>query len=350
MGVQAHRLKNFDFVRLLAAFLVFFSHQQALSGRDEISVIDAQSLGGVGVMMFFTISGFLIARCWTHDPHLGRFAAKRLLRIWPAYAAVILLTVFVLGPAVTSLPARQYFDEAGTWQYLRNLLFEEHRRLPGVFETNLYPFVVNGSLWTIAFELMCYVLLAAAGLLGLMRSRWALEVLMLTLVVAYAGLDTRGETVRAVFDLGHTGSYLYEFSLYFFGGACYYRAGIAQRRQLALRLVLVAWPLSVLAFLAFRLQLSLWLALVPTVLWVGTASWPVLRRMGRYGDFSYGIYLYAFPVQQTLISLLHERMAWWPMLVAVLSVVVLCGYLSWHLLEKRLLQLKPQQRLQSHPA
>ena len=97
---------NFDFVRVAAALAVVASHQFALTGHAEPVLFGLHSLGGMGVLVFFSVSGFLVAQSWDADPHVGRFAARRLLRIWPAFALVILLAALVWGPLMSALPAR----------------------------------------------------------------------------------------------------------------------------------------------------------------------------------------------------------------------------------------------------
>jgi len=149
---------NFDFVRLLAATLVFLSHQHVLTGHGELLLLPGLSAGAVGVGVFFAVSGFLVTQSWMRDPHLVRFAVKRLLRIWPGLAVAVFLTVFVVGSAATSLPLGDFLSSRATYDYFNILRFKIYYVLPGVFEGNPYPRGVNGSLWTIPIEVQWYVI------------------------------------------------------------------------------------------------------------------------------------------------------------------------------------------------
>lgn len=103
MQDSLHKQNNFDFIRVVAALCVVCSHQFALNGLREPSVLNVHSLGGFGVLLFFSISGFLVMQSWAADPNVFRFGARRFLRIWPGFAVVITLTALVLGPCISTL-------------------------------------------------------------------------------------------------------------------------------------------------------------------------------------------------------------------------------------------------------
>ena len=166
------RGNNFDVLRLLAASLVLFSHSYALTDNAEpFAEISGWTFGEVGVVMFFAMSGFLIAKSWSDRPQLVPFAVKRALRILPALVVAVSVTVFVIGPLFTTLPLSSYFSDPVTWLYLVrcSLLITFFGTLPGVFEDNPYPDAVNGSLWTLPVEACCYAMAAMLGTLGLLR-------------------------------------------------------------------------------------------------------------------------------------------------------------------------------------
>ena len=141
-----HPKNNFDFVRILAALCVLYSHQHALWGLREPSVLNAHSLGGFGVLVFFSISGFLVAQSWQADPSIWRFAAKRLLRVWPGLAVAILFAALVLGPWVSALPLREYYAHPLIPEYLLNLRFVVRDALPLQFTGSAIAGAVNGAL------------------------------------------------------------------------------------------------------------------------------------------------------------------------------------------------------------
>ena len=168
------RQNNFNALRLIAAVMVLVSHCFALTNRPEpLATISHESFGELGVSIFFAISGFLIARSWSGDPAIPRFAAKRGLRLMPGLIVAVLLTALVLGPAVTTLSPSRYFGDIGVYRYIakNSVLDTVNGRLPGVFVHNVYPDAVNGSLWTLPVEALAYVAAAVIGVMGALRGR-----------------------------------------------------------------------------------------------------------------------------------------------------------------------------------
>ena len=170
-AASSQHSNNFDAIRIAAALAVLVSHHYALTAQAEPSFLGLHTWGGTAVIVFFVISGYLVTSSWYNDPSALRFAQRRILRIWPALAVVVVLTAYGLGAWVTSLPLMEYWKHRATLDYLLNIKLNVHYVLPGVFESNPYPRGVNGSLWTIPLEVRCYVVMALAGLLGLMRYR-----------------------------------------------------------------------------------------------------------------------------------------------------------------------------------
>lgn len=340
MPSPEHHHNNFDFVRVVAAFCVIVSHQFALAGLREPSVLNVHSLGGFGVLVFFSISGYLVSRSWDADPHALRFLVKRFLRIWPGLAVVVVLAAFVLGPLVSNLPLRDYYSHPLIWEYLKNLQFNLRDELPLSFVGNALPGAVNGSMWTIPIEVKCYGLLGLLGVVGLLNCRWLITFLTTMTVVAYAVLEPRGDKMMAMMSLRPEQRFVLEFGLFFFAGVMFHKLDIefsAKRQRWALALCLSG---ALLAYSLHRPFLALWLAIPMTILLVGTASTAFIRRAGRFGDVSYGLYLYAFPVQQTLFWMYKDRLSWWMLLVLVSATTLGLAFASWHLVEKMALRLK----------
>jgi len=191
--IQAAEIRNnnFDFLRLLAAFMVLYSHQYPLLGRESPYIPRLAdnwglSFGSLGVAIFFTISGYLVTQSWIHDPHIGRYLAKRLLRVWPGLAVVTLIAAFVVGPMVSSLTPHDYFHDSRTWNYLRALHLKIIFSLPGVFEENPFPNAVNGSLWTIRIEFRWYLYLLAFGMATyIIRPKWRRIIFLVSITVGF---------------------------------------------------------------------------------------------------------------------------------------------------------------------
>ena len=164
----------FDVLRLAAAMAVLLSHCYPLTGREEpVARVVGETLGDLGVSVFFAISGFLVARSGAHSPGLRPFAAKRALRLLPALIVCVWLLALVLGPLLTTLSPGDYLTTPQTLIYpLRSsVLITFAGRLPGVFEHNPFIGAVDGSLWTLPLEACCYVMVAVLGVLALLHRR-----------------------------------------------------------------------------------------------------------------------------------------------------------------------------------
>lgn len=333
---QRHSLNNFDAIRLLAAGMVLCSHEFALTGRVEPHPFGLVKLGTLGVLVFFSVSGYLVAQSWANDPHPLRFAARRMLRVWPGLAAVTCVAAWLVGPLVSTWPLRDYFLSPETWSYFSQLYFVVQPHLPGVFEHSPFP-VVNGSLWTIPIELRWYGVLLLAGVCGLLRRR--ARYLLLTLVLCYAAY------VFLLYDVQHNPRAFFlgpdfgcEYGAFFcYGAVLFHFRDTGQHHPWRL--------LAGLALLAAILgacrhgYASLFVLLPFAVIRVGEWSTPVLRHLGRHGDFSYGIYIYAFMVQKSLIQWLGPDHLYGLMLLSGACTLAF-AVLSWHLVERPMLNLK----------
>ncbi|HEY0199938.1 MAG TPA: acyltransferase [Rhodanobacter sp.] len=333
-SIQDHgQLNNFDGLRLLAALLVLFSHQFVFLGRLEPSPA-GDSLGMIAVMIFFVISGYLVTESWYRDPHLTRFALRRLLRLWPALA-VATVAIALISAFITTLPAHEYFGSATRKFIIANTQFRTIYQLPGVFDVtpaNASLSAVNGSWWTIPVEARCYVYLAVLGAIGL-RRRW-LSVLASTLVVLMYVKTLPGHSRADPFD-----NFCFFYVAFFMTGVCarQYEVGL-RRARIPLLCAGVACLLA--AALFDQPRLGEWVVIAPLTLLIGNRSTPVIRSAGRFGDLSYGIYLYAYFLQQVVVK-------FWPgpaplagsLVLATLATVTL-AWLSWHAVEAPALRLK----------
>jgi peptidoglycan/LPS O-acetylase OafA/YrhL len=332
-GSARRRANNFDALRLLAALAVLVSHGFALAGEPQPKV-GSQDLGTIGVYVFFGISGFLIAQSWTIEPSFWRYLAKRALRIMPALVVVLLFTVLMLGPIFTTVTAGEYFSRADTWTYLlRNSVLTTAGELPGVFVDNTYPRQVNGSLWTLAPESWAYLGVAFLGVTGVLRRSWvapAVAALLLAVPHDPTGLIPWPKEIWLLqaFAIG-TCLYLLRERIPWHGGVALILLAafaIAPSEGLQLKLVVVAVPYAAV-YLAYR----------------GPAA---LRRLTTRGDFSYGIYLYAWPVGQAVAA------AWTGIgataLIALsLPLTYLLAVGSWHYVERPALSLKNSLRVRT---
>jgi peptidoglycan/LPS O-acetylase OafA/YrhL len=177
------RENNFDLVRLGAAAMVVVSHSWSLTGRPEPWLL-GDTLSGLGVVVFFAISGFLIARSWDLDRRVHAYVVKRFLRLWPALAVVVLVSALVVGPLAAHRPFHPYLASGTTTYIASNLALSTRNGIPGTFPYNPTAGSLTGTLWTLPVEVKAYALLLLLAFLGLVRRPLAL----LALVAALAGV------------------------------------------------------------------------------------------------------------------------------------------------------------------
>ena len=340
---------NFDFLRLFAAGLVLISHLSTLSGTKDdrlLILLDSLGLGGLGVSIFFVISGYLVMQSWVNGAVPHRYASRRALRIFPGLIAVVLLTMLVLGPLVSKFSPLEYFREPNVLRYLNALLlFPMPFALPGVFYDNPYPVAVNGSLWTLPYEAAMYLLLPLFARPKLVDSAtyWvSVAVLFIIASASSAGPSLAAPTVWFM-----STTWLYHFGAFFFYGAA---LSVLQRKFGAPNLA-VAGAFLLILILSWHSQ---WTGLIRhlllgyVVIALGLRATPFLKSAGRYGDFSYGIYIYAFPVQQTLVHFGLARNVFLNVLYLT-TITLLLAVLSWVLVEKPALLMKPSKPLKDTP-
>lgn len=333
---------NFNLLRLVAASGVLVSHAYPIAlgpeAQQPLERMLGMTLGHLCVLIFFCVSGFFITRSFDRCRSLPRFLEARALRLFPALAAMLVATVVVCGLWLTRAPAASFWEAAPPY-VLRNIsLFSPEYELPGVFGDAAYGPAINGSLWTLFYEVLCYLGVALLGVTGLLapgrrgRICGVAIVLGCAAAVVLAGLRPGLLPVRLerLADLG----------LPFAIGGLFYLA----RQSVVLHLGVAALGLAAsLAMLAGPWGTPLFApvfaaALCYAVLTLGYAPIPLLRAYTRVGDYSYGIYIFAFPLQQ-LGAELGYRLPLANMLFAA-PVTLICAILSWHLIEKPALSLK----------
>ncbi len=330
---------GFDLLRMILASGVVFWHCFPLT-TGNTRLIDATPLWfavNVFVPMFFVVSGFLVTAS-AHRVSVGNYLLNRIARIFPALIAVSLVSGLVIGPVATSLPLADYFRDPKLYRYLLNGIGLLSYQLPGVFTSNPLA-AVNGSLWTVRFELACYAGLAILMALGLVRARWPFVLAYLLMLAAALVLarDPAGSADQLPFDAGFFVQATKVFSYFLLGSFLWLlRHRIPFEGRLAGISALTLPLLGLFGDPAWLRQPIFWLAVGPALayltVWLGLVRLPRLHILGG-GDFSCGIYLFHFPILQTLVwSLGIER--WWVLALVAAPLVLLAAAASWHWIEK----------------
>ncbi|MDX2238560.1 MAG: acyltransferase [Hyphomonadaceae bacterium] len=340
---------GFDFMRVFLAAAVLSWHSVGIA-NGNYALLKSTPLWIVEFVtlpLFFALSGFLVAASATRLS-LRSFLTNRGLRIVPALAVDILICALILGPLLTTRPLSEYFKHPDFFRYFANIVGWVHYDLPGVFETNPSP-RVNGALWTVPFEIGCYAALSVLIALRLHNKAWALAASGFGLLIAAVLVERLGVMARLpelaakfvdalLFDRG--ARLIPAFLL----GALVYRLRHALPYSWGLGLAIAAAG-SVLAVLGDQsLTRDATLSLIATPLMaymIALLGLTPLPKLPFYstGDYSYGLYLYHVPMQQTVVFLVPGA---GPLLVLLISLPVTSALaaLSWWCVEKPVLALR----------
>lgn len=325
-----NRDNNLNLIRAIAATAVLVSHAHPIAlgpGAPEPLVgLLGHSLGSLAVDAFFVISGFLIAGSFEHSRSRVHFITARVLRLYPALIVSLLGVAFLLGPLATSLSVPAYLSDGGVYTFMvRNLaLIVPQYTLPGVFETNPYP-TVEGSIWTLFYEVACYVGIFLLGVLGLLARRGV----MAGLIAGFVGLWLAVEILEPA--LHRLAAAMIDLALPFAIGTAFYlwRARLLLSLWGVIALAVLTWAMA--ATPAYTLLLTLTLGYA--VFWAGYVPGGWIRAYNGLGDYSYGIYIYAFPMQGAAIWLFGPMGPVENMIIAM-ALTLPPSILSWHLIEK----------------
>lgn len=330
------RHNNFDALRILAALSVIFSHSfliaEGTGANEPLNRLTGNQcmLGLAGVFVFFAISGFLVTQSFEQTQNPIRYLIKRCLQIFPGYLVILVLTAFVLGPIVTTLSLAEYFSRPEPyWYVLDNAVFSlKVHELPGVvFVDNPVGLEVNGSLWSLGLEFDMYLMVLALGVLRLIKLPVCLALIVL------------GMACIKIDALGFLGGWGWMLGFFAAGMVIYkmrhlriFHPNIALFAGLGLVLTCFYDGAFIFMFPIFGCYLALYLALNPNL--------PIIPA-ARYGDLSYGLYIYGWPSQQLVIWMMRGHAAWWQLFILSTLLAGALAFLSWHLVEKRALRLKP---------
>lgn len=334
-----HRANCFDLIRHFAALLVLYSHHYTFSGKPEPVIAGWNSLGFLGLVMFFAISGYFMPASYTTSGNFMGFMAKRCRRIFPGMIVCAFLTIYVVCAAFGTGSAWAYIVSPAALQAFAAMVALKFQGSPGVFTDFIYPEAVNGSLWTLPIEFACYLLLGAAlTFSNSMRTLLALFIgcVGATLAIGHTHLEASFYSVSVV--------YLALLGIAFSGGAL---LSATQARW---------WPYRALMGLT-SLALPLVFQGSPDLLVVGLVCFTVLTVVigvsfkdrlirGRF-DLSYGIYIYAFPIQQLVINRVTND--FWPSMAVSTVLTVAAGYLSFRYVENPFLRRKRREPVYAVP-
>lgn len=324
---------SFGFLRILFAATVIVSHTWPLGGFGPDPGLPFNNLGFIAVEGFFALSGFLIVRS-ASQLSVGRFLWHRALRIFPGYWVNLIVIAAIFGPLVwrSTHSLWTYFQASppAAGFVINNFLLEQKQSNIGdELANNFFPSAWNGPLYTLPYEFACYLLIAIVLAFRVLNVKvvaalaigaW-LWVQLVHLDIAGTGVDDRQSKLVLCFLLGGLMFYLQDRMLtrapWFALGA----AAVAVGTYFTVGFDQVGLP-----------------ALVYLTLWLGSVL--PLHRIGVNRDFSYGLYIYGWPVQQTLVHFGATALGVVPFILLSLAISAVLAALSWYLVESRALKLK----------
>jgi peptidoglycan/LPS O-acetylase OafA/YrhL len=347
---------NFDFLRFFLAAVVLCNHSfQAVHGTTGLYRLEwigrltrGQALAGeLAVDAFFVISGFLITQSWLSNPSLGAFLWKRALRIYPAFLVVAIACLLVFGPLAAD-DGRRYLSDRSWWDdYALRVLALKRIDLQGVLSGVPYPGMLNASTWTIRYEFWCYLAVALTGLMGILRRRSAVLALFALCWALSASArhwpDPFPTTDFICFDLIPV-----PISQRWLGLASFFLAGVTfhlYRDRIARSRLYCGLSVGMLLLCAATgkgLAAALPLFGTYVLFYAAFSQRPRLQKFGRRGDLSYGLYLYAYPVQQLLMLYAGRSLNAYSLSAIAFPIACALAWLSWRYVEAPCLRLKPR--------
>lgn len=326
---------NFLILRLGAASLVVYGHAFALAAPCNICQdfaskwLQYRYSGDIGLHIFFVISGFLVSASFDKRKNLCAFLWSRALRIFPALWICLLLMV-VVGAFFSSMPANEFYTNGQTWEFLINnfSLYQFVENLPGIFSTSRYAQAANGSLWTLGIEARLYILVAIFGILGWSANRKVSNALIVLMVLIGCFIPSHIPLI------GENPNHL-RVGAYFAIGVLLYsnRDLIPMSGQVLAMLVLCA----ALSYGTANYEIAFGAMIAYGVLWFAFTKKIELPRFVH--DYSYGIYLYGWPIEQ-IIHYVQPDLGPYKMVLIALPTAWLAGAISWLFIEKPSMRMK----------
>lgn len=341
-------------IRLTLASSVIFSHAFPLGGRGEDPMLrwsqGRENIGGIAVLGFFAISGYLITKSGANSD-IMRYLWHRILRIFPAFWTVLLVGALIVGPAIWMLDGHSLADYAHTGSLSPVAYFTTNWNLTiggyGIYDifitTTPYGKLVgssifNGSLWTLTYEWTCYLIVGVFVLCGALTRAKLLVPLLTAGFFALMIVHTVNPIRLGELSPYFADQYHITLPLIFLCGACL--ATYSKRVPLNDWIGASCGVIAIITLFAGGFELLGYPAIAYFVLWLAARLPARLRKVGAENDYSYGIYVYGFLVEQVLAYFGVYKWGYLPYAVLTLLITVACAWASWHVVEKRALALK----------
>lgn len=323
---------NYDLVRVLAAFLVIYGHANAMIPPEEhkvdliIKIIGFDYSGALAVKVFFFLSGLVVVNSLLEKKNVLQFIVARIFRIWPALIVVLLCSSFLIGWFFTPLDSKDYFSIRGVYDYVfNNTIMRVVFEIPSVFQDGLElnNRAMNGSLWSLPYEVGSYIIVLSLFMLGVHRHRWlALSITVLLFLDVFL-------SERVLFSWRPVNPTVDDLAPFFaLGGVL---ALFKDKVVIDLKLVAATFLIVFIFRDAFWARYAFYAAFFFLILYLFSRRFLVRLRLNF--DISYGVYIWGWPVQQVIAHSFPNLSFWEHVWLAILIAGVL-GTISWFLVEK----------------
>lgn len=330
-----HRGNNFDLLRLIAAFFVLVSHSFGIlnKGLEQPGVwINGVFIipSDIGLFIFFTISGYLVTQSFFNSSSWAHYLWKRFLRIVPALV-VVNIACIVMGGFMSSSPVKEYYSDKSVWTYLftNSTLVANQYSLPGVF-TMLQNKSINSSLWTILVEVRFYIVLMIAGVLSILSRKWLVLACFIFFEALRVYININNIEIKGIYT-----DVYFTYGTYFFLGSVFYCFKDAFSFKWFYAIILLVIALFTTNTSIQSITQACFLSY--TILITGKSK-AIINIKGY--DFSYGLYLYAFPVQQVLLLYFGTSINPWLHVLLSTFMSLVFAALSWFFIERPALNQK----------
>jgi peptidoglycan/LPS O-acetylase OafA/YrhL len=336
---------SFSFIRFFLSILVIFSHSYALGGFGSEGLFGSnqETYGGFAVYSFFILSGFLITRSYTTSLSIINFLWNRFLRIFPGFWVCLVITVLVFAPIVYlaeygDIRNYIYSEQNSPLDYLKNNFFLEMKQygISNCLKNIPHSTAFNGSLWTLIYEAKCYLLIGLLGWLDILKTnrKIVLYMYLLLLLIYIINIGIPGSAIKVCPYFSDI--YILNLTMYFLSGAVYFL--FLKNNIFNTKTVLFMIGLTAISIKHQFYPLIAPLTLPYLLFYLGFKPW--FANFDKYGDFSYGMYIYAFPIQQMLSFFKVNTKGFILYFCLSLLITTILSIASYVLIEKPFLKLK----------
>ena len=326
---ESTRSNNLNLVKFIAALFVIISHAYPLCKgaeyNDILSDLSRNSIafGSLAVAIFFMSSGFFVTKSLLKSKDSKKYLHNRFIRIFPPLWFTLLVCILVCGLFFSTYSLGKYFLSSDFFKYCLNFILIPIHNLPGVFMNNIYPGVVNGPLWTLPIEFVCYLVLLLAYKLNLVNKK-SYKYVALLFIVAFVGINLIPLSIKG---------YIQPCFLFFWGSFYWiYRDKITMKNTYFL-ISLVAFVLLIV--LGYG-HVASFLFVPYLTLYIAFCLPQCNNRLASLGNLSYDIYLCGWPIQQMVISLFGGSMLVGMNILISIPLSILVGYITYSLVEKNM--------------